>query len=69
MSETLQKETVQTYNLGLRKHQICVKLFGTNWRTAKTAKSEHILDAFSALDDQIELIPFALFQKSPIQMT
>jgi hypothetical protein len=29
---------------------------------AKTAKSKHILDLFSALDDLIELIPFALFK-------
>ena len=31
---------------------------------SKTAKSDHMLDVFSGLGDQIELIPFALIQAS-----
>ena len=38
---------------------IC-QINGVNWAMAETAKSKHILDVFSALDERIELIFFAL---------
>ena len=42
---------------------IC-QINGVNWAMAKTAKFKHILGVFWALDDQIQLISFALFQAS-----
>ena len=35
------------------------QIIGVNWTMAKTVKSEHIMDIWLALGDQIELIPFA----------
>ena len=45
---------------------MCPIIGAKNGRITKAEISEHILDVFSALDDLIELISFAMFQANTI---